>query len=57
MAFHALYSDMCRKHTPIDTLLQLKMNENILRNEKCKVTFGFEYIWVEQNFCALVLNL
>ena len=42
-ALHALCSDTCRKCTPLDTLLQFKTNEDLFRNEKCKVTFGFEY--------------
>ena len=38
------YARMCWRHTPIDALLQFKTNENIFRNEKCKVTFGVKYI-------------
>ena len=45
-AAHALCSDTCWRRSPIDTLLQFKTNKNILRNEKCKITFGFEYISV-----------
>ena len=40
---HALCSDMCWRHTPIDALLQFKTNEDLFRNEMCKVTFGVKY--------------
>ena len=42
-ALHTLCSDTCLRHTPIDTLLQLKTNENIFSNETYKVTFGVKY--------------
>ena len=41
---HALCSDTCWRHTPIDALSQFKTNEDLFRNEKCKVTFGVKYI-------------
>ena len=43
-AFHALCSDTCWRHSPIDALLQFKTKKNIFRNAKCKVTFGAECI-------------
>ena len=64
MASHALCSDTCWRHTPIDALLQFKMNEDIFRNEKCKLLlvrpsqgfwgfregFLFSGIWGEGSF-------
>ena len=43
-AKHALCSDTCWRHTPIDASLQLKTILDIFRNEKCKVIFGVKYI-------------
>ena len=43
-ALHVFCSDTCWGQTPIDASLQFKANRNIFRNERCKVTFGVEYI-------------
>ena len=44
-ALHALCSDACCRHTPTDTLPQFIANENTCIPERCKDTFGFEYIY------------
>ena len=32
-------------------LLKIRMSIDIFKNEKCKVTFGLEYIILSQNIC------
>ena len=40
----------CARTRVGDTLLQFKWNEDLFRDEKCKVTFGVKY-----NYISLVL--
>ena len=46
--------DTCWRHTTIDALLLFKTNEDIFKNEKCKVTYGVEYIYLQY---SVVVNL
>ena len=56
-ALHALCTDTCWRRNPNDALLKFKTNEDMFRNEKCKVIFGVKYIlphWDYNSHCTLL---